>query len=155
MGGTGKQLVFCVFRKERIEAVANAGRIENEDGSEGRSVACGLSEEFTFDVVDDDRVAPAEKLCGRQKALASSCRRNDEEVSKLPARLHGFDAKNVVEVAYTENEARFAFDAFRHELCEFIDPGKAGAVNFVAPREEGVDAVDENQKAESCPLDSS
>jgi hypothetical protein len=62
MGGGGKKLVLGVFPGEWIKTVSDAGRIDYEDRSESRSVACGLSEKLTLDVVDNDRVTPGEKL---------------------------------------------------------------------------------------------
>lgn len=86
--------------------MAHTSWVDHEDGPKGRSVACGLGEKITLDVVDDNRVAPAEKLGGSEKPLAASGWRNDQEVSKLPAGLDGSDAEDVPKVAYAKNEAR-------------------------------------------------
>ena len=105
VGCGGEKLVFGVFVEERIKGVADTGRVDDEDRSQGRSVACGLGKELALDVVDDDRVAPGQKLGGCKKALASSGRGNDQKVAKLAAGFDGSDAKDVVEVAYAEDKA--------------------------------------------------
>ena len=118
------------------------------------SVACGLGKELALDVVDDDRVAPGEKLGGCKKPLAASGRGDDEKVSKFPAGLDGFDAKHVVEVADAENQARLLVKGACHEACKLVEAGKAGGVKIGVGAKRGLKPVESNQKAESKLLDS-
>ena len=132
VGCRGEKLVFGVFVEERVKGMPDTCRVDNEDGSQSCSIACGLGKELAFDVVDDNRVAPGQKLGGGKKALASSSRGYDQKVAKLAAGFDRSHAKHVVEVAYAKNEARLLVEALCHELCQLVDPCKTGAVNFVS-----------------------
>jgi hypothetical protein len=53
MGGAREELVLCEASLKGVIAVADTGRIEDENRAEGRSVAGSLAEEISLDVVDD------------------------------------------------------------------------------------------------------
>src|SRR5689334_4633687 len=85
---------------------------------------------FPFDVIDDDRVFPGEKLCGCMQPLAVPRRRDDDDVAKLPPGWAGCYGKHLAVGANADEQmrARFRLPAV-HEACNLMGMGKAGFVN--------------------------
>jgi hypothetical protein len=88
-----------------------------------------LGEEVAFDVVDDDRVVPGEKLTDGKKPLAASGWSNNKQVAKLRA-LFGLRDRDEVCPPPSEKEAFRRGDG-GEKACRLMDFSKARPMQAV------------------------
>src|SRR3954464_723188 len=115
---------------QRIIPVAIPPRIKDKHRTKpGPGVSCPV-EVFSFDVIDDNRVFPGEKLCCCMQSFAMPRRGDDDDVAKLPPVWDGCYGKHLVVGPDADKQmgARFRLPAV-HEACNLMRVGKAGFVD--------------------------
>jgi len=89
----GEAFVFGGTACQWVEALPQAARVDHDDAREARAIAGGRGEELAFQIIDDDRALPGQKLADGEQSLARPGRPDDQGVGKLaPLRgwLHGY-----------------------------------------------------------------
>jgi hypothetical protein len=129
--------------------VANAGCVKDAHVAALASVAGGLGEEVAFDVIDDDRVRPGEKLADREEALTAAGRGDNQQVAQFPSLLARADAKDTIEPADAQEKRDPPVEDVSKKDGELVDPCKAGVMEFVrARKKEASCSIESNQQAE-------
>src|SRR5690348_7936019 len=99
----------------------DAGWIDDEDLADLAPVSGRLGEQVAFDVVDDDAVGPGEKLTDGQQPFAPAGWRNDQDITKLPARGGRPDPKHMLEVGHSQEQVRSVRYARFEQAGEFME----------------------------------
>src|SRR4051794_7378759 len=93
ISGKRYDVILAGAAVEWILKVTNAAGVKNVDVAKGASVAGGIGEQITLNVIDNCRMPPGQKLCLSKQLFAATGAPDYRQVTKLSMVLISLDAK--------------------------------------------------------------